>query len=231
MYHGASMTDETTSNKEGKNMMKNTKGIIAVVAALAVMLAAVALATGPASAATTGSIEIQGIDAQGVVDSKAFKVYLNATGEKITQVVLEGKVSGGSYAVLDTYDIANLTTVTEEYAASFDGATDYIYRMSVLDNGTWFNGTMAEVSVQPYVIPMMNNDATALNLVAYAGTMGIAMCAIWYLLMRNDKTNKAERKEIARDFAIATGISFIVITAVFITLGGYWGNVCGWFGF
>jgi multisubunit Na+/H+ antiporter MnhB subunit len=207
-------------------------GIVAIAVALAMCLCVVALATGPASAtATAGSIAIDGIDANGVVEAKAFDVTISATGTDINQTVLEGKVAGGTYVVLETWDFTGTNTSIEEvYAAEFDGQTDYVFKLCILDGSTWNNNTLAEVQVKPYYLPMMNDDASALNLIAFVVCIGGVMCVIWYILMRNDKTNKGERREIAKDFAIASGIAFIAITAVFVYLGGYTDNILAWFG-
>lgn len=191
-------------------------------AIVAFMLCMMMLIAPGASAATAGSIDIDGLNsATNEVKANAADITLNATGTKITEVVFMGGDDLNSMKVLASYDEANVTAFEEVFVWNFTTQGDKVCKLCILDNGVWDNTTIAAFSVSTYMIPFINNYDTLYTVVAFLLVFAVIFIILWACwLRRNDKTNGSERKEENKDMLIAFVVTFFVSVVIFMAFGG-----------
>lgn len=218
--------------EEGNKMkMKNMYGIGAIIAMFVLCMAIV---TPTAMAVTDGTITLDGLTADNKINANSGVFTLNASGTDINKMVLKGGDDLNSLVELKSWEYNGTnTSVEEEYTWIFPSQGAKVVQLCILDGTTWDNQTYQAFTVSTYIIPMANDDETTWNLMAFACAILIVFAIVWFFLMRNDKTNQMERKEIRKDVIIAVVIAVVVVLAVFLYLGGGWQAVydalTGWF--
>jgi hypothetical protein len=217
------LNSQEKDNIRTEGMKMNKKyGIMGAMFAFVLMMIACVVSPS-AMAVTTSSADIEGLTADHQIKTASAIITVNATGTNITKVVLLGGDSLNDLKVLKTWDYNETlnTAIEQQYAWTFESQGDKVLEVSVLDNGAYDNSTVVAFTVSAYIIPLGNSDTMMENILAFVLLVIFIFALLWFLLMRNDKTNGMERKEIRKDVSIAFIGAVLVSALIFAFLGGY----------